>query len=113
MKTIIAGGRNYKLTPLDYTFLSITRSVLPITEVVSGCARGVDTAGEQWAFENGLSVMRMPAALGEYGKAAGPIRNSEMAQYADALVVFPGGRGTADMITKAVMEGLIVFRRQN
>jgi predicted Rossmann-fold nucleotide-binding protein len=29
-----------------------------------------------------------------------------MAQYADALILFPGGRGTADMKARAVKHGL-------
>ena len=50
MKTIIAGGRDYKLTDEGRRMLDILRPT--ITEVVSGKARGADSEGERWANEN-------------------------------------------------------------
>lgn len=81
-----------------------------ITEVVSGCAPGADTLGEEWAKENGKSVKRFPADWKRYKNAAGPIRNKQMADYADALVAFlhPDSRGTKDMIKQATKAGLRV-----
>ena len=43
--TIIAGGRDYNLTLSDEAWLD----TLPIREVVSGGASGVDAGGEAWA----------------------------------------------------------------
>lgn len=80
----------------------------PVTEVVSGCCRGVDRAGEEWARQRGIPVKRFPANWKKFGVAAGPIRNAEMAEYAEALVAIPTGvsRGTRDMIDKAKARGL-------
>lgn len=109
MKVIIAGGRDYTLTASDHDRLDKARVELPIVEVVCGCARGADTGGEEWATERGLPVKRFPADWAKYGRSAGPRRNQQMAEYADALIAFPGGKGTADMIKQATDYGLNVL----
>ena len=107
MKTIIAGGRDYYLTEADYRKLDSLRG--KISEVVCGCARGADTCGEQWAGRNGIPVKRFPALGETYGKKAGHMRNVGMANYAEALVVFPGGNGTKHMLRTAIQKRLVVF----
>lgn len=108
MKTIIAGGRDYQLTNNDLLFLN----TIPITEVVSGCANGADKGGEHYAKSMSLPVKRFHAAWNAHGKAAGPIRNRQMAEYADAVVLFPGGRGTDSMFYEATRSGLRVYDRR-
>jgi hypothetical protein len=108
VRLIIAGSRDLPSHPtLDDIHDAIDRmlveyDIVPI-EVVSGCARGVDRAGEQWAEAVGLPVKRFPVKPSDwrtYGKFAGPRRNNEMSVYGDALLAFHDGksRGTADMI---------------
>ena len=109
MKTIIAGGRDYNLTPEDYALLDKLLIELPITEVVSGCARGADACGETWAVTRKIPVKPFPADWDKHSRAAGPVRNSEMAEYAEACVLFPGGRGTGDMLKKATAKGLKII----
>ena len=58
---------------------------------------GAGAAGEEWAGRHGLPVRRFPADWARHGKKAGPIRNRIMAEYAGAVVPFPGGRGTENM----------------
>lgn len=101
MRTIIAGGRDYELSATDFARLDEVRLSLPITEVVCGGAKGADTGGEQWAMQRGLPVKRFPADWTRYGRSAGPRRNEEMAIYAEALIAFPGGKGTANMVSQA------------
>lgn len=100
MKLIIAGSRSIT----DYTILCdcISRSDFSISEVVSGCARGVDTLGERWAIEHSIPIHKFPANWGRFGRAAGMYRNAEMADYADAAIILWDGesRGTLDMIDK-------------
>lgn len=110
MKTIIAGGRDYRMTFGDLLHLDAYRRSLPITEVVSGAASGADACGENWARSRGVAIRWFMADWSTHGKAAGPIRNQQMADYADALIAFPGGRGTADMIRRAEKRGLKVIR---
>lgn len=108
MKAIIAGTRTfaeYKL--LRDTCDSLFR-VAPATEIVSGGATGADQLGERYAKERGLPIKLFPAKWSEYGKSAGPMRNREMAEYADMLIAFWDGesRGTADMINAARQAGI-------
>jgi len=114
MKLIIAGGRNYRLTPADYDRLAVLRDACdragdPITEVVSGCSVGVDTAGEDWAKRREIPVNPFPANWKKFGDSAGPRRNEEMAKYADAVVLFPGGKGTESMFHEAKKAGIRIF----
>lgn len=71
--------------------------------IVCGTARGADRLGEKYAKEMGFHVAYFLADWERYGKAAGYIRNKEMAQNADALVAFWDGesRGTKSMIDLA------------
>ena len=72
----------------------------PITEIVSGTARGADRLGEQYANANSLPLKKMPAEWDKYGKSAGYKRNEQMAEYSDCLIAFWDGqsRGTKHMI---------------
>lgn len=66
-----------------------------------------DTCGKQWAERPGVPVAELPADWDKH-RAAGPIRNQQMAEYVDALVAFLGGRGTADVAKQARALGLKV-----
>ena len=113
-RIIVAGGRDFT----DYALLSETlgvilkRYTLREVQIVSGCCRGADALGERYAREHGIPIKRFPANWLAYGKAAGPIRNREMAEYAaecdGMLVAFWDGksRGTASMIRLAEKYGL-------
>lgn len=109
MKLIIAGGRDYSLTLDDLAKLDGLYETYKVTEVVSGCALGADYGGEQWALKRDLPVTKFPADWKRWGRAAGPIRNREMAAYADAVALFPGGAGTTSMHEQALNAGLLIF----
>ena len=101
MKTIIAGSRT--ITDLKLLEEAISYSNFKITEVVYGCASGVDLLGKIWAQANNITISTFPADWNKYGKKAGMIRNQEMADYAEALIAIWDGpsKGTLDMIKKA------------
>lgn len=109
LKTIIAGSRT--ITDFETVAEAIKASAFPIVEVVSGAARGVDTLGEEWAEVHKIPIKRFPANWNTHGKKAGPLRNIEMAEYADALIAIWDGesRGTKHMIDEATKHGLQVF----
>ena len=109
MKVIIAGSRH--INNPDFVAQAIAESGFSISEVVSGGAAGVDTMGERWARLNGIPIKVFPAKWKVHGKAAGPIRNQEMAEYANGLVAVWDGKssGTKDMINRAKAEGLQVY----
>jgi hypothetical protein len=103
MKTIIAGSR--WVTDVLPVHSAIELSGFNITEVVSGCARGVDAIGEMWAAYWGVPVKPFPAAWrdkdGATDMQAGRKRNS-------ALIAVWDGRshGTKHMIDQANYYGL-------
>lgn len=104
MKIIIAGSRGLR-DELDIRkrLNSITsKFTMKIEEVVSGRAVGPDQIGEAWAKFNKIPIKEMPAEWNKHGKRAGPIRNREMAEYADACIVFWDGvsPGTRNMIAE-------------
>lgn len=119
MRTIIAGSR--QITDPCIVEDAIRLSGFDISEVVSGRCRvnveghpeikTVDEIGEDWAALNDLPIKLFPAQWRTHGKAAGPIRNREMALYADALVAVWDGRsrGTKSMIDLAYQHGLKVY----
>ena len=87
MKTIIAGSRSIK----DYSLVEniIRDSGIPITEVVSGVATGVDMLGLKYALYNGIPIKIFRVTKRDWelkGKAAGIFRNKAMGDYADALI---------------------------
>jgi hypothetical protein len=112
-KVIIAGCRDF----FDYDVLKsrceyylqnkmLTHNVI----IVSGHASGADALGERFAKEHYLQCELHPADWEQHGKAAGPIRNKEMADVSDALIAFWDGnsRGTKSMIDLAQRKGLQV-----
>lgn len=104
---IIAGGRDVAMTQDQWDRL-VGLSDL-VDEVVSGGARGIDSWGELWAGKMGIPCRKFPADWNRLGPAAGPVRNSQMAAYANALAIFDGGNGSADMHNKAVEAGLWIW----
>ncbi len=110
MRIIIAGSRH--LSPSIKLIDSlITQLRLPVSEVVSGGAKGVDEMGELFAqsyreygirYHNPIEHIKLtkfPADWDTHGKAAGPIRNKQMADYADSLLLIWDGesRGSRNM----------------
>jgi hypothetical protein len=111
MKLIIAGGREYCFNKEDILFLRTIKD--KVTEVVSGCAKGADSEGEKWAVYHNIPIIKFPAEWKQYGRRAGPLRNQQMAEYADGVVLFQGGIGTKSMFNIATKEGLTIYDRRN
>lgn len=109
MKLIIAGGRDYWLTREDFAKLDAIHQLRHVHEVVCGMAAGADACGYCWATFNGIAVVKFYPDWDGLGKRAGFVRNREMALYAEALAVFPGGNGTAHMVEQAQARGLNIF----
>lgn len=112
-KVIIAGTRSFA----DYSLLRSacdkylsqkgqTHDII----IVSGTARGADKLGEQYARERDYQVQPFPADWEKNGRAAGYMRNADMANYSDALIAFWDGqsKGTRNMIETARKKGLAV-----
>lgn len=110
MKTIIAGGRDFYDWFWFCEQMAGYASTANISEVVSGCAQGADAMGERFARRYNIPIKEFPANWSKHGNAAGPIRNAEMAKYAEALIAFWDGKskGTTNMIETATKLGLKV-----
>jgi len=111
MRVIIAGGRDFVPKYQDWAFLYKIHKIISITVVLSGCSKGADKFGQKWAFGNLIKIERFPPNWDKYGKAAGPMRNEEMASKADAVILFPGGKGTENMRSHAIRRRLRIFEK--
>ena len=68
-----------------------------------------DMLAIEWAIRNGIKFIGVPADWSK-GKAAGPIRNQSMLTLGPSgVIAFPGGVGTADMISRAKRAGVSVW----
>ena len=109
MKLIIAGSRDIE-NPLyiDSNMKIITSKYGIPNEIIHGGAKGPDTHGKKWAERKNIKTNKFVPKWNEYGRSAGPIRNSEMAQYGDVLLAIWDGEssGTKDMIEKALDSGI-------
>ena len=110
MKVIVAGGRDFIECFEDRANLRAALLKLGATEVVCGMARGADMFGCSVAREMGLPIAEFSADWDRFGRRAGMIRNAEMASYADALIAFPGGQGTLNMVAEADRRGLPIVK---
>lgn len=116
MKLIIAGSRTVTATPEEIKALVEHYNLKP-TEIVSGTAHGMDRCGEDFAHKFGIPVAEFPADWDRYGKSAGHRRNSQMAEYGDALLLIwdgqsPGSKGMKNVMTtlgKPVFEAIVVI----
>lgn len=130
MRVLVCGGRDYA----DRAHVRFTLAVWPISDstmpkgakgirwdirdaakvdaltIVHGAAKGADSLAGEIAHDLGYRVVAHPADWATHGKAAGPIRNKAMLDTGvDLVVAFPGGRGTAHMVSIARKAGVPVF----
>ena len=118
-RVIIAGSRkmaDYEAAKkaIGEAFSEIGRGT-PV-RVVSGHCRGADILGERYAREHGLEFAVFPAESNRFGRRAGFIRNTQMAEFASeegsegSLIAFWDGQSceTKMMIGIAEKKGLII-----
>lgn len=128
MKLLVCGGRRFGRTHGPWSsaaqkkadrerealfgILNEWHKRRPITCVIQGAASGADWLAAKWAEDNGVTVMRFPADWETHGNAAGHVRNGQMLAEGqpDAVLAFPGGRGTDDMVRKSLAAGVAVAR---
>ena len=110
---LVCGGRDYA----DYAALAASldqlRAEIPLRKVLHGAARGADSLAGRWAQERGIPVQEYPAQWrvnGRYNNRAGLERNQRMLQQGqpDMVAAFPGGTGTAHMVSISRRAGVPV-----
>ncbi len=112
VRLIVAGSRNYS----DYRFFSETMAAhvekfFKDKRIcfISGKARtGADDMIIRWCVEKGYPISAFPADWDLHGKAAGFVRNAEMAKDATDLITFYDGvsKGTRHMVDIAIKCGI-------
>lgn len=105
MIILVTGGRDYNDWPAVCAALDKLHALYPITGVVHGAARGADWLAADWAFGEFIPDYPCPAHWGGY-LTPNPTVLVPRPQY---CVAFPGGNGTADMISRATAHGLTVW----
>ncbi len=111
MKVLVCGGRDYRDQDRMWRALDACHKKHGITMVIHGGAAGADVMSGDWALEKGIHCATVNALWTRYGKKAGPHRNAAMLELKpDAVIAFPGGRGTANMVTQAEAAGVKVWK---
>ena len=106
MRLVIAGSRgitDYEVLRTAVVASGYWKQHKESLEIVSGMARGVDSLAVEFARRNGLVLWEFPADWQTHGKAAGHIRNRQMAEFCDCVLVIWDGEspGTKNMIKEA------------
>lgn len=108
IRLLVCGGRDYhNETEL---FGVLDRIVDRVDVLIHGAARGADSVAHRWAEARGIPIESYPANWNKHGRAAGPIRNTQMLEEGrpDLVVAFCGGRGTQNMISQSKERGVPV-----
>lgn len=102
MRLLVCGGRHFDDTALVEYELGRLHQHVPITVIVHGGATKIGAAAETWARSHQVHVVRYPAnfSLGRRGDSA---RDAFMLDDSrpETVLVFPGGRRTADLLRQA------------
>lgn len=114
---LVCGGRNYKDRASAWAALDRVAQRMDITAVRHGDARGADRLAHGWGVARGITVEPRPADWRRgkdsttYNRAAGVQRNAAMLAEGGvvAAVAFPGGDGTANMVTRCKAAGVPVW----
>jgi hypothetical protein len=118
MRILVCGSRycDVDLSDLVWNFLS---EFIPNDEpctIIHGAARGVDTQAMIVAdMLPNCKHLPFAADWHTHGRAAGPIRNKRMLDEGkpDVVIAFPGGKGTANMVSQARAAGIkVIFPKQ-
>ena len=111
MRVIVCGGRNYHDYEKICASLDQAHAKRPITILIEGGAKGADAHAATWADNNGIFRVTGHANWRKFNGGAGPRRNQDMINLLSpyALIAFKGGKGTADMISRARKAELVVW----
>lgn len=103
---LVCGGRDTPDSAYPDVKLILSRIIRPGDMVIQGGAKGIDHFAKTYAgtrVDEGVACITFAANWTKDGAAAGPIRNKRMLDQGkpDLVIVFPGGKGTANMIRQA------------
>ena len=98
MKIAVVGSRNLNIS--DY---ELDKFISENDEIVSGGASGIDACARKYAENKGLKLTEFLPRYALYGRAAPIIRNRQIVDYADKIIVFWNGssKGSLSVIKYA------------
>jgi hypothetical protein len=116
MRVLVCGSRHFNDDEHLFEILDLINGTFDLEKkiscIISGKAKGADTLAETYAEVQKIPFEGYPADWNTHGKAAGPIRNSQMLKEGkpDLVVAFlaPDSRGTKNMIEQASKAGVPV-----
>ena len=114
-RIIVCGGRDFDNLSMVEHVLTMVHARRGIACIIEGGAKGADRLARGWAQKCGVPVETFEAKWNEQGRRAGPVRNGLMLERGkpDAVIAFPGGTGTRDMVEQAKKAGVPVMTPGN
>ena len=107
IRIAVTGGRDYQDKATVFAALDKMNKRHGVVELIHGGARGADSLAGAWAKARGIKTSVFIPKWDQYGKRAGILRNQLMLdQSPDAVIAFPGGRGTAHMVKASESQGI-------
>jgi hypothetical protein len=101
MNAVVTGGQDYVLTRADYRILEHAVAMLRVKEIYTNGLPGVPAQIEAWARRRGIAVRRVTANFMHEGPASPEERNTTLVNLAKAVIAFPGGSESDDLVAKA------------
>jgi len=89
MRVIIGGSRSIS-EPFALED-AIQQAGFPITSVITGDSKGVDSLVAAWAKNQKIPITTMPVEWSKYGGRAEQIRNEQVVEIADACILIWDG----------------------
>lgn len=111
VRLLVCGGRDYADREAVFKALDYIHERRVVTCIIEGGAKGADALAREWAESRKIPHQTFNADWKTHGRAAGPKRNTQMLKEGKptAVVAFPGGPGTMNMIMQAVAAGVPVW----
>jgi hypothetical protein len=105
---VVSGSRNFSNPSIIAQHLQQALQKQPNLVLISGGAKGADRLVQEWASNNHVPCLVVPAKWHKFGKSAGPIRNNFMLAMGQGLLAFPqaSSKGTVSIIRQAKKLGL-------
>jgi hypothetical protein len=113
-RILVCGGRDFADRDAVFGALDLVKAATGSLTVIQGGAAGADALAREWcAKQPSIHMINEPADWTAHGRAAGPIRNQKMLDEhkPDLVLAFAGGRGTADMVRRALVHGVKVVQK--
>lgn len=108
MRVLVCGSRHFT----DCFILKEQLEKLDIKTIIHGDAKGADRMAGAYARTWGIEEVKFPADWNKHGKAAGPIRNTQMLKEGkpDKVIAFlaKDSKGTKNMIEQATKANIPV-----